>query len=225
MIIKRKKNIVVTQNTLEMVTNNSYQYFGIIFFNTFTPKVNNPSKILLNYSYIYLKNHKYFPMYKVDDQVKLNNTYLFNFLVENYQINKSQIKIVKEIYQIPKITLYLIYLDKQYLPNQDEFTWKSLLDFYTYDLNAEYDDLYQAICNNQETLINHHLNNKLYPNKYIRMFVKVTKLYESFIGDNIVKHDNKIVANQKPVDIFGGLMNKKKDTHLNKIEKKYIKDI
>lgn len=225
MFIKRKKNIIVTPKTLNIITNNSYQYIGIIFFNTYTPKVNNPSKILLNYSYIYLKNHKYFPIHQIDEQTKLNNKYLYNFLQKNYQIDKSQIRIVKEIYQIPKITLYLINLDKQkYLLDKEGFTWHRFLDFYMYDLNAEYDDLYEAI-NNNKTMINHHLNNKLYPNKYIQMFVKVKKLYESFIGDNIIKHDKKMANNLSSLDIFSSWTSNKKKTDLNKIEKKYIKDI
>jgi len=183
--IKRKINVGFSTNDKEMLDDKSdFSYIGFIFIYYNTPKPKNPKKILLNHSYIYLKNRDQFTLVKVNySNSNINNNFVTQYIKDNYNIDK--VKLLKQIYSTKNLHIYIVNLNNKKIEIEN-FSWKTYLDFYTYDYDSTFDDIYYNIIFKSNNL---HLNHKFYTNNYIRGFVKLRKIYENLIADNIVKHD------------------------------------
>jgi len=194
--IKRKVNVGINKQDKQLLKRESnITYIGFIFIYYYTPKPRNPKKILLNHSYIYLKHHTQFPLVKVNYSItNINNTYVTDYLTNNY--NLDNIKLIKKIYEHENLQLYMINLNDKNVLNIQNFNWRTYLDFYTYDLDTTFDDIYYNILYKDNNL---HLSHKFYANNHIKIFIKLRKLYDNLIADNIVKHgiiDNVIDKNK-----------------------------
>ena len=146
------------------------------FVNIKSIKINNPKKILLHSTNIYVKRD-----YKLwSTEEKIDNINLF--LKEKFNI-KSKLSIYK-INKSKVLTYYVIILPKTKSLQIDNFRWRSYLDFYKLKTNKEDDiierkediNIYFKILNFS---LNNHLQYKLEPDIQCgKSYIKIEKIYK-----------------------------------------------
>ena len=157
--IKRKLNIRIDPKSL--IKLQSKQYLGIVFTYFYTPKPINHNKILLNHTNIYLLNNNKFEIYPIKIG-KVTKKFIYEYLNNNFNIVKKDIKLIRNLYSIDNLNIYCITLGKKDIINIPNFKWRTYLDFYTYDNDSTFDDIYYNITKKNKNL---HLSNKLYANR------------------------------------------------------------
>ena len=181
--IKRKLKVKVLDKD-HIVNQSEKKYLGFIFIYYNTKKPNNSEKILLNHSYIYLLNNNKFLLDEIGYEIPINNEFIYQHL-QKYQLEKSSISSIKPIYEINNYTIYNIALNEKDSLFIEKFSWRLFLDFYTYDKDSTFDDIYYNVVFKDSNL---HLNYKFYSNNWVKSYIKLHKIYTNLIGDNIVKH-------------------------------------
>ena len=176
--IKRKRLIHCWDQRL---INSDSKYTGFIFYSQKRCKVTDITKRLIHFSNIYLHNDK-FPIINR----KIDKEDLYKTLKTEFNIDPINIKESQQVYNIPNVNIYIIYLklDSCDSIKLENYKWKTYWDYYTYDGK---DDLYENILQLNNKHINMHVKTKIYPNYDLHLSFKLEQIYKFMIGFISVK--------------------------------------
>ena len=139
-------------------------------------------KIYLNSNNILLKNKNKFDILKTTD--KINDDYIINVINKLYKYEKKDILTIKELYNKEKIQYYLIRVNcKKVVLDYD---WYRRFDMFKLNPESEYDDIFENI------LFFNNVNDYsklLMADKYIKSYIKLEKIYETLIGEDIIAYN------------------------------------
>lgn len=159
----RKKLFHIDKSFLKDIQLNNKYYTGIAFVNVNTKKINDPNRILLNYTNFYLKNNTFDFLEKDLSQQQLIDL-LDNQINTDYELQL--------IYESSNIKFYLIkLLEDIEIKNYQK---RSYIDFYRN--NTE--NLYYNILNFK---MNNHLNYKYFLNDSKTIYIRLGKIYKYLI--------------------------------------------
>ena len=188
MKIIQKKKIFLSKCNINEIKSSNYQYLGIILCHKSMNKIKNIKKILLNMTYIYLKNNNFFFIQEISHLDIIDITYMYNILKNTFNLLPPNIDFHKIIYQSNKINIYMVAVNN--LTNIDiidNYSWRRFIDFYQYYF-IDKQDLYESIYFRTKNP-NIHLNYEL-SNEY-NINIQLDSLYSSMIGEYAISY-NKI---------------------------------
>ena len=165
--IKRKRLIHCYDQSL---INSQDEYTGFIIYKQKKLPIKNRNKILLNSSRLFLKNNQ-FPMITKN----INKETLYDFLKIEFDLNSEDILDTCQVYSIPKLKIYIVYIKYNININYNSFDFCNMLEMYKI---SENNDLYENIINYNKD----HIKKKYTPSNGIKLTFRLERLYKYMIG-------------------------------------------
>ena len=155
-------------------------------------KIKSPCKVNLYNTSIYTRNLKYYPLFKIDNEILDDNfkykKYIRNLLNDNYLIGKDDIINIKLYNTNCKLHNYIVLIKNKNIDNgisninfnlhTNRYSWNTRVDFYNIDndLNLNQKEIYSKILNNKNFNIDRNFT--LFPdsNDIIPNYIKYNKI-------------------------------------------------
>ena len=186
----------ISEEEEKSLISESNHYIGLIILNCISMnqlhKIKSPCKVNLYNTSIYTRNLKYYPIFKIDNEILDDNfkykKYIRNLLNDNYLIGKDDIINIKLYNTNCNLHNYIVLIKNKNIDNgisninfnlhTNRYSWYTRVDFYNVDndLNLNQKEIYSKILNNKN--FNIDKNFTLFPdsNDIIPNYIKYNKI-------------------------------------------------
>jgi len=180
----------------KLLITDSNHYIGLIILNCIgmneLHKIKSQCNVNLYNTSIYTRNLKYYPLFKIDNEILDDNfkykKYIRNLLSDNYSIEKDDIINIKLYNTNYKLHNYIVLIKNKNIDNgisyinfnlhTNRYSWNTRIDFYNADNDSDLNqkDIYSKILNSKD--FNIDKNFTLFPDSkdIIPNYIKYNKI-------------------------------------------------